>query len=588
MRRTAAALLAAAAVLVAPSQASAAFPGANGELLVDTSVDPEFDGVYTQMVGSVDPATGVTNLVTEGSDPASAPDGRRIAFVRGGDIWVRDGAGNERQLAADPASDREPAWSPDGAKIVFTSERGGGANLYAVEVASDIVERLTVGGGNRQPAWSPVGDRIAFTRSTSGSGAGAPELWLMDAPGSPGASFPIDPSVQAQHLRSGSSPVWSPDGMELAFADGAVIPKNLFALPVADPSSVRALTASDAMHTSVAWSPDGGQIAFVRRNSSGGTWLNTMHLDGTGETRLSMRCCGSQFIEPSANVDWRPFATPAHNTPVGAQVSVSLPGVTVTFTEVTAAGDTSVVSSTNGPAPPAGFLLLGSYHEISTTAAYRGKVTVCIASSDPQARLVHFENGAWVDVTSVRNATHVCGEVGSLSPFALFVPSDTTPPLLDLPGDIVVDATGPAGAMVGYRVTSSDNRDPSPAVSCTPPPGATFPIGQTTVACTATDAAGNSADGSFTVTVRGASAQSVALIDKTLAYLELPALEAALKARLEAAAAALIANNKSAACRALTLYIAAVRLAPSSALTAAEKTELVADATRIKGVIGCA
>ena len=166
-------------------------------------------------------------------------------------------------------------------------------------------------------------------------------------------------------------------------------------------------------------------------------------------------------------------------------------------------------------------------------------------------------------------------------------PVDTTPPVLQLPGATTVDATTPAGAIVSYTASASDDQDPSPAVSCTPPSGASFPIGSTTVACTATDVAGNRASGSFVVTVRGAPAQIVALVDKTLAYLDAPTLEATLKAQLEGAAAALIQNTKPAACKAMTLYIAAVRLAPASVLTAAEKADLVADATRIKAVIGC-
>lgn len=78
------------------------------------------------------------------------------------------------------------------------------------------------------------------------------------------------------------------------------------------------------------------------------------------------------------------------------------------------------------------------------------------------------------------------------------------------------------------------------------------------------------------------------LIDKTLAYLDLPALKPALKARLEAAAKALVAKKPAVACNALKLYIAAVKAAPARVLTSAEKAELVADATLIATVIGCA
>lgn len=70
--------------------------------------------------------------------------------------------------------------------------------------------------------------------------------------------------------------------------------------------------------------------------------------------------------------------------------------------------------------------------------------------------------------------------------------------MLSLPGRIVVNATSPAGTPVAFEVTATDNTDPNPVVECTPPSGATFPIGTTTVTCTATDASGNVAEGSFT------------------------------------------------------------------------------------------
>lgn len=81
-------------------------------------------------------------------------------------------------------------------------------------------------------------------------------------------------------------------------------------------------------------------------------------------------------------------------------------------------------------------------------------------------------------------------------------PPDTTPPTLTSVADLMVPATSSTGAVVNYAPpTASDDVDPSPVVSCAPPAGSTLPIGMTTVTCTARDAAGNTATGSFTVTV---------------------------------------------------------------------------------------
>ena len=78
---------------------------------------------------------------------------------------------------------------------------------------------------------------------------------------------------------------------------------------------------------------------------------------------------------------------------------------------------------------------------------------------------------------------------------------DTTPPVLTLPADKNAEATGPSGAAVTYTASASDVVDGSLAVNCSPASGSTFPLGETTVNCSATDAAGNTANGSFKVTV---------------------------------------------------------------------------------------
>ncbi len=79
--------------------------------------------------------------------------------------------------------------------------------------------------------------------------------------------------------------------------------------------------------------------------------------------------------------------------------------------------------------------------------------------------------------------------------------ADTTPPVLTLPANMTVEATGASGAAVTFTATATDDVDGSLGVACTPASGSTFPLGVTTVDCSATDTAGNRAAGSFTVTV---------------------------------------------------------------------------------------
>ena len=79
--------------------------------------------------------------------------------------------------------------------------------------------------------------------------------------------------------------------------------------------------------------------------------------------------------------------------------------------------------------------------------------------------------------------------------------ADITPPALKLPAPISVTASGPDGATVTYAASATDDTDPAPTMACTPPSGSVFPIGTTTVTCTAADATGHSSTGTFTVTV---------------------------------------------------------------------------------------
>ncbi|KAG2500175.1 hypothetical protein HYH03_001757 [Edaphochlamys debaryana] len=82
------------------------------------------------------------------------------------------------------------------------------------------------------------------------------------------------------------------------------------------------------------------------------------------------------------------------------------------------------------------------------------------------------------------------------------LPADTTPPTITVRGpEMYGNATDSSGAVVDYTVTADDDRTESLNATCAPPSGSTFPVGTTTVNCTAADAAGNTAEASFKVTV---------------------------------------------------------------------------------------
>jgi hypothetical protein len=88
---------------------------------------------------------------------------------------------------------------------------------------------------------------------------------------------------------------------------------------------------------------------------------------------------------------------------------------------------------------------------------------------------------------------------------------DTTAPVVVVPADMIAEQTGPGGSLVHYTVTATDAATPGPALVCIPAADTIFPAGTTTVQCTATDAALNSASASFKVTVRDTIAPAIAI-----------------------------------------------------------------------------
>lgn len=135
------------------------------------------------------------------SAPAFAPDGRRFAYTRAGAIRTArlDGSGDRRLRTGS-----HPAWSPDGRTIAYTAPQGNTTGLRLLDAATgrDLRELSTDAG----PAdWSPDGRALLY--------ATADRTIMAVAPGGAGP-----PRVLA---RDGTAPVWSPDGLEIAYIRGS-------------------------------------------------------------------------------------------------------------------------------------------------------------------------------------------------------------------------------------------------------------------------------------------------------------------------------------------------------------------------------
>ena len=149
-------------------------------------------------------------------------------------------------------------------------------------------------------------------------------------------------------------------------------------------------------------------------------------------------------VNPLPANAWALVQTSGPQTPAGQDVSVNpidpttgTTPVTITFADVTAAGETTVTSSSTGPAMPSGFELASVYYELTTTALFSGSVEVCFPYTQPRPpdpQILHWDGAQWIVEPITRDTgTEVCAEVTSFSPFVLVIPAsgqDTTAPTI--------------------------------------------------------------------------------------------------------------------------------------------------------------
>lgn len=98
--------------------------------------------------------------------PAISPDGKQIAFAALGDLWLMTIGSAPKRLTDDAAVESDPAWSRDGTKLVFSSDRAGSMDLWLRDLRSGSDRQLTkFPNAEITPAWSPDGSRIAYINS---------------------------------------------------------------------------------------------------------------------------------------------------------------------------------------------------------------------------------------------------------------------------------------------------------------------------------------------------------------------------------------------------------------------------------------
>lgn len=266
------------AVALPPAQGRAVDPAGDG-LIVFVALDASgYGDLFAVRPDGSDRRELLGNSDLHEADPAVSPDGTRVAFssnrAGGFEIYVMnlDGTGLT-QLTDAVGSDTGPAWSPDGSQLVFSSQRDGQTELYSVASTGGAADRLTTSAdGEYDPSYSPDGSSIVYQNN----GQDGIQIYSIPARGG-------TPQRLTQDDTGGRTPDWSPDGTQIAFE------RALEAWVMdADGGNPHAV-ADGGRINNPSFSPDGSRLVYTSDAIDGvndDIW--SVALDGTDPRRITV------------------------------------------------------------------------------------------------------------------------------------------------------------------------------------------------------------------------------------------------------------------------------------------------------------
>ena len=211
-----------------------------------------------------------------------APDGRTIAFDLLGDIYIMAIAGGTpTRIAEGLAFEHQPRFSPDGSRIAFVSDRGGGDNIWIMNRDGSDKKQLSKEEFRllNQPSWSPDGQFIVAKKHfTTARSLGTGEVWIYHVSG--GQGVPLVKKPNERHQKELGEPIFAPDGQSVYYTRN-VTPGPIFEYAQdsnTDLFHIERYALNDGEISTAASgpggavrptpSPDGKTLAFVRREGT--------------------------------------------------------------------------------------------------------------------------------------------------------------------------------------------------------------------------------------------------------------------------------------------------------------------------------
>ena len=263
--------------------------------------DPSVKLTATKSLGSVFAGwtgdcsgTGVCQLKMSADHDVTAAFDRvctNIAYVSGNDIMTIPAAGGlpTTLVHTSTGANYQPAWSPNCAKIAFTSTRGGIAQIYIMRAGGTTATRITGLTPSSQPTWSADGSKIAFTRVWKGK----PQIYVV---ASGGGTVPTRITTDGA---SDTQPDWSPIGPRIVFTSTAGGRPQLYSILSSGTGLIR-LTSSAGTNVQAAWSPTAARLLFISTRD-GNPEVYVMNANGSHQIRLTY---SKSFIE--SHPAWSP------------------------------------------------------------------------------------------------------------------------------------------------------------------------------------------------------------------------------------------------------------------------------------------